>query len=540
MASLSVGNSQQLLAIFLVQFDVHKGNTIVWSHKDPAVEIDFEKDGLEFKAMPAGLHDRTGDVITFSTMDGKSGVLYQGISVFRRSKGRVLVSGIDRKSLSMYSLAILLSPAGPGDDNRYWVYTKDMDILLCEFIESLEAKNGLILDENRFAFQKFHNFYKAHGQLSLIDPSVNHPLHDTIEFFKTYGPNIFPLWRACILRKRVLLVDAGKNAVSLESMGNYVYIMSLLSSIPKDVFELIPHVYEKNIPVTSLYNVTLVDMETLESAESYIASTTDGIIAEKSQLYDIAAVITDCGQCELYEPIISSSFKDSTVKARFTHNDSVRYEFLRRALKIQDASPASAFEIGNPYLNRLRTVFNDDTAYGLLWWASAGSPAMVELENEPEGLRLIENWTISDSESDDEDDLPESGEGVSYTGASESANQDSDASYCSSSRRHRISTPVILVGYFHHLTRKLMSTVGNLIRIQNQATILTHEPDYALSTLLSQQTLQPIVIDPTDMTRMGLDPLSSHDRLFLVNFVTTWFGRRATINTISLSSCCCI
>lgn len=538
MASPSAGKGQQLLAIFLVHFEVHKGNTIVWSHKDPKVTIDFENDGLEFKAMPAGLHDRTGDVITFSTRDNDSGSLYQGISVFRRSKGRVLVSGIDRSSLSMYSLAILLSPASPGDDSRYWVYTKDMDLLLGEFVESLEAKADLGFDNNQFAFQKFHNFYKAHGQLSLVDPSINHPLHDTMEFFKTYGPNIFPLWRACILRKRVLLVDTGRNAVSLESMGNYVYIMSLLSNIPKDVVELIPSVYQKNIPPTALYNVTLVDITTLESADSYVASTTDGIIVEKSQLYDVAAVITDSGQCEVYEPIISSSFKDSTVKTRFTHNDSVRYEFLRRALKIQEAPPASAFEIGNPYLNRLRTVFNDDTAYGLLWWASAGSPAMVELENEPEGLRLIENWTISDSESDDDDGLPEPGESASYTDGSSSRHQDPDTSYSSTSRRHRINTPVVLVGYFHHLTRKLISTIGNLIRIQNQANILTQEPDYVLSTLLTQQTLEPIVIDPTDMTRMSLDPLSSHDRLFLVNFVATWFGRRATINTISLSGCC--
>lgn len=100
-----------ICAMFLAKFDVHTGYELKWFQ---SVDNDvYNSDGLEFKAMPSGLHSVESDTICFTHSKLSSpGILY-GLSVFKQNKHCRQVNkegAVDRSKVKLYSLGILIDP----------------------------------------------------------------------------------------------------------------------------------------------------------------------------------------------------------------------------------------------------------------------------------------------------------------------------------------------------------------------------------------------------------------------------------------------
>jgi len=65
-------------ALFLIDFDVKAGYTIVWKQAEPGLEIEGT---VEYKSLPSGLHTVQDDLIYFVHEDG-----YAGLSAFINSR----------------------------------------------------------------------------------------------------------------------------------------------------------------------------------------------------------------------------------------------------------------------------------------------------------------------------------------------------------------------------------------------------------------------------------------------------------------------
>ncbi|KAF9434446.1 hypothetical protein BGZ76_008010, partial [Entomortierella beljakovae] len=94
-------------AIFVVRFDTRKGNVLEWSNCIPGIELR----GVEFSALPSGLHDSSQDVIYFQ-LEGCIGV-----SVF----ANVPSSNVEHRGAQMVSVGVLVKPsAETGRCGQVW------------------------------------------------------------------------------------------------------------------------------------------------------------------------------------------------------------------------------------------------------------------------------------------------------------------------------------------------------------------------------------------------------------------------------------
>jgi hypothetical protein len=61
-AAAAAADVPPITALFLIDFDVKAGYTIVWKRADPGLELDGT---VEYKSLPSGLHTVTDDLIYF-------------------------------------------------------------------------------------------------------------------------------------------------------------------------------------------------------------------------------------------------------------------------------------------------------------------------------------------------------------------------------------------------------------------------------------------------------------------------------------------
>ena len=417
-----------------------------------------------------------------------------------------------------------------------------------------------------------------------LDPY--HPALSLPSFLDTFGPLVFPLYKAALLRKRILLVgqapveqacNFGRQLPRYHKLGTNmyspVYDISILSGIPSSVCDLLPL---EPLPsrLLPLFAVGVHDMPILAVGSrnqppnstiadngmdyGWVANTTDDILALKPHLYDTVITIPPAHTKDAKEkhwPRLEVK-KGTEIKA--TQRDLRRYQTLRRELR-RSHSPHSAHGSRSPAPSSLPFEHDQETyddassaldaelvepqswsalAYNsFMWWASAGEKRTDLNEEEEYDAALLRHF--ESSYSDRSPTRPRS------SGRSPAMEFAAD--------HQGLGLEMRIIAYFHRLTTLILKTLADIIdasdsdyeppssptappqSIPNEDTNEDTHPLLKSSTPPEEKP--PIPINAEDMSRMGLDIWSESDRLFVRELVSFYWGRRADVRGGGLEWC---
>ncbi|KAG9996928.1 hypothetical protein KCU72_g19361, partial [Aureobasidium melanogenum] len=335
--------------------------------------------------------------------------------------------------------------------------------------------------------------------------SQDHPAMSLAHHLHVFGPLIFPLQRAALLKKSILIMSSAP----VQSACNLVYNLSVLSNIPPSAAEMAGK-KEALYPLRPLFNVGIHDIDNLSQLaskskpqNSWIACSTDDILATKSKLYDVLVELppqtSDTSAARRWPRIRTSTGQD--IKA--TQRDLRRYYTLKRELnRVQhqsktysdgeaDDSVDDNQSESAPLVPSLQDKIADSDQYiqlegesklvepsswasiaytSFLWWASAGEKDTLLNDEACQDARLI-------------DDLPLPAPSKHNPGSGKrrsSAHDELEGINVKSQ-----SVAVILIAYAHRLTTLVMETLTEIVEAAdaeaehgNEGTITIHSEDF--------------------------------------------------------------
>ncbi|RCI03890.1 hypothetical protein CU098_012764, partial [Rhizopus stolonifer] len=138
------------------------------------------------------------------------------------------------------------------------------------------------------------------------------------DLIRQFGPHIFVLWKAALLRKRIMLL----NTPPMEIACKYVHLIRLLGQVPP--------VFQKKVgQIEAKFAMGVNDIPQLEK-QYQKKSTPDSIFQMKTELYDILVKMpASCGthHARIYNgelPVMSSR----TVATEYNAADLIRYQIM--------------------------------------------------------------------------------------------------------------------------------------------------------------------------------------------------------------------
>jgi hypothetical protein len=335
-----------------------------------------------------------------------------------------------------------------------------------------------------------------------------------------------------------------------------------------------------------------LDEENQDSAGSWIACTTDGILEMKTNLYDVLITLPSSHSADAPERIwpkverIKDKIKSPILA---TQRDLKRYRALRSALRRVNTSRPTSRGGGRDDTSSTRRFpeFTDpsseagddlpqtsdeqdemvvervswpELAYtSFMWWASAGEQQDSFLSRQEEAdedetiplLSLFGNWNKSKGRSSDSDGgSDEDEDDADRTTAIDMENSTSSLprrriNRHSIYRRRSTSTgplntePALdVVTYFHRLTTRFFTIL---------ASVLDHQQELDSSSIVNNEQqilpnkvgddLEALYISTQDMQRLGLDVWSANDHEFLTGMCKRWFGRDVKLEKPGVDLC---
>jgi len=336
-------------------------------------------------------------------------------------------------------------------------------------------------------------------------------------------------------------------------------------------------------------------------AGSWVATTTDGVLYIKKDLYDVVIRMPPLHSNMASERVWPRIEYSSTgEEMRATQRDLSRYRALRNSLRryIHPEEPfldddddedsddnnttarndtvQSISTSRNDTFNRrpsIRTMKNykddnDDASSSIeervcekttwpqvaytsfLWWASAGEHYYNTAEEDSEGLE------VDISANNDEND--------NHTDSSPLIMQQPPIIPLSQQRRR--STTLSLAGfldsngalgnaemdiiaYFHRMTTRILGTLADLVDASNQhgdEPLPSHSPSSSPTTTHTytssggdeaSRNKNEVVITTEDMLRLGLDQFSENDEKFVKELAEKYFEREVVIEKLGLTMC---
>lgn len=215
-------------AVFLIEFDVKAGYTLTWKAAQPGIELEGT---VEYKSLPSGAHTVTDDLIYF-VHEG-----YAGLSAFVNAP----IQDTESRNARMLAVGVLV-PLSYGRLGRAWRHAEGLKEMASKIVVS--GKEVSILEQywekNRARDESTEQDPQASRE-SLDSPSVTfqdqpkppkkqkpitrnrsasdgtgllapghklspfHPAWSLTALLDTLGPLIFPIHRAALLRKRILI-----------------------------------------------------------------------------------------------------------------------------------------------------------------------------------------------------------------------------------------------------------------------------------------------------------------------------------------------
>lgn len=386
----------------LAAFDVLRGHKVVWT--DQPAQLDAAPH-IEFKVIPSGLHERDEDAVYF--VCGK----FHGIARYACRRPQ---QPSDRRDVHMYSLASLV----PLSQKLPWHQEFLLKNELAKFLRSLDLqvlRNDLRITTSR------------------VFGDQCHPILALNMFMHVYGPSMFAMWKAGLSRQRTLLAPI--SGVSLRHMCQFTYIGAQISAIPEDVAVLLPcwqryagyqaqghqrqagpsvpsletpndladqtQESSDSVPVAQvqcLYNVTLNDLQFLQSADSFWATTTDLILLSPQRDACDCYIEPDKLVDLSWSTEVFSSYRD---RHRYRHViGAYSTDIVPRAdpessepSSLESTLPSSVSKSGASNFSSKFDMLLDSCVNGLVWWATAGESARIEEVNprtqESDAVRVI-------------------------------------------------------------------------------------------------------------------------------------------------------
>ncbi|KAI4740600.1 hypothetical protein E4T50_08960 [Aureobasidium sp. EXF-12298] len=528
-----------IAALFLVVFDRKVGCVMECTpDKQPADDGPVELDGVvEYKSLPSGLHNCDSDLVYFVHEQ------YAGISAFANRPAH------ESERNAHFAAVGVLVPLTYGRLGRSWLHAHQLRRLVANIVDDTDNTHELqeYWEHNRLATHDEADPDLGHNSTqrkrrALSDATGFHPANPTLSEdhpamslahdLDTFGPLIFPLQRAALLKKRILIITP----TPVQPACNLVYNLSVLSNIPPSAADLAS---EKDAlyPLRPLFNVGIRDIDYLTQLatnptpqNSWIACSSDDILAAKSKLYDVLVELPqrtlDMPAAKQWPSVRTAAGED--IKA--TQRDLRRYYTLKRELnrlryqsqtyhngeagESTDDDPSESA----PLVPSKEDGENDADQYiqlegeskvvepsswasiaytSFLWWASAGEKDALLDDEACQDARLL-------------DDLPlpaPSKQGLS-SGRRSSSVHDEVAGV---DERFQ-SVAVTLIAYAHRLTTLVMETLGEMVEA---ADVEARDGEEGTISIHSE-----------DLRRMGLDEWSQSDGEFVKEMAVLYFGRK--------------
>ncbi|KAI2630766.1 hypothetical protein GGR54DRAFT_168700 [Hypoxylon sp. NC1633] len=572
-------------ALFLINFDVKAGYTISWKASRPGVELEGV---VEYKSLPSGLHTVSEDLIYF-VHDG-----FAGLSAFINAP----VEDTETRNARMLAVGVLV-PLSYGRLGRAWRHAESLKAMASAL--AVTSKDTSSLEQY---WQKNQIRDEAKDESAVESPSANpqtpsklpqgharnrsasdgtallppghrlspfHPAWSLTKLLDTFGPLIFPIHRAALLRKRILI----SSHAPVQEACNFVYDISILSNIPQPTFDILsasspPH------RLRPLFSIGVHDIPFLvddakpgqnidgppetgnmEAGTGWIACTTDSILAKKDTLWDVLVTMP---------PPYSSNAKHRAwpkleaplgVPIKATQRDLRRFRSLMAGLARLQASPGTSPvtprtlappDTSDPFLDEAeeREVVEPLSwtalAYnGFMWWASAGEQARSEqAEESAHDADLFAELASPSMRMEREAGGPRSAD-LSTSVASLLTRR---ASAAPTAAPDEARAELAIIAYFHRLTTQILGTLADVV----ESTSDEDESESDVegmgigSALLGRPPTrevdaQGIRIGSEAVARMGLDVWSATDAEFARAVVAAYFGRRASVEGKGVEVC---
>ncbi|RYP05353.1 hypothetical protein DL764_003846 [Monosporascus ibericus] len=419
-------------ALFLIEFDVKAGYTVSWKAGQPGIELEGE---VEYKSLPSGLHTVSDDLIYF-VHDR-----YAGLSAFVNAP----VEDSEARNARMLAVGALV-PLSYGRLGRAWKHAEGLKELASRL--AANAKETNLLEEYWEKHQagksettepetslpknmpaspaisvqipaktppRGHTRNRSMSDgTALLPPdhklSPYHPARSLTRLLDTFGPLIFPIQRAALLRKRILI----SCHAPVHEICNFVYNISILSNIPLSTVELLSASFPPH-RLKPLFTVGVHDIpflmagakpSTNDTGAGWVACTTDSILATKDTLCDMLITMPGQHAAHAKERVWPTIECPRGVPVKATQRDLRRYRALRTGLtRLQQPSctvsptAPSSFSTANTEPDSSnkkgkKSKKTADEAYelteddehriveplswaalaysGFMWWASAG------------------------------------------------------------------------------------------------------------------------------------------------------------------------
>ncbi|GAB1320762.1 hypothetical protein MFIFM68171_10972 [Madurella fahalii] len=364
-------------ALFLIDFDVKAGYTIVWKRAVTGLELEGT---VEYKSLPSGLHTVPEDLIYF-VHDGS----HAGLSAFVNTP----TDEEETRHARMIAVGVLV-PLSYGRLGRAWRHAEGLKEiaaklaadrtqthLLEEYWEMAGARETSVpqplkdtplaspvfsLKTSRAGLGKGHARNRsASDGTALIPPghrlSPFHPAWSLTSLLDTFGPLIFPIHRAALLRKRILI----SCHAPVHEICNFVYDISVLSNIPLSVCDVI----DPSAPVQRLrplFTIGVHDISYLlehqaalkrasqdddqddpinldDASAGWVACTTDSILAMKEGLWDMLITMPPVYSANAKQRVWPTVECPKGVPVKATQRDLRRFRSLSVGLARLAAQP---------------------------------------------------------------------------------------------------------------------------------------------------------------------------------------------------------
>ncbi|KAI5274621.1 hypothetical protein E4T47_02352 [Aureobasidium subglaciale] len=493
---------------------------------------------VEYKSLPSGLHNCESDLVYFVHEQ------YAGISAFANRPAH------ESERNAHFAAVGVLVPLTYGRLGRSWLHARQLRHLVGDIVDHDDSSLHVLeeyWDQNRVP--SIDGQEAEHGEPSsqrkrraLSDAAGLHPSNPTLSHdhpamslarhLDTFGPLVFPLQRATLLKKRILIMSPAP----VHDACNLVYNLSVLSNIPPLAADAARH-KEALYPLRPLFNVGIRDIDYLSQLAakskphmSWIACSTDDILGTKSSLYDVLVELPNHQSPDVKQwPRIRTSTGED-VKA--TQRDLRRYYTLKRELnKVQhprptayhdteDESPEADNDSDSAPLNPSKPeALNELDQYvqlegesslvepsswasiaytSFLWWASAGEKDALLDDEACQDARLLDDLPLQITSKHD-----------SSSGRKHPSTYDKAEGVDLSSQ----SVAVTLIAYAHRITTMVMETLAEIIEAADA------ESEHGGESTIT------ITIHSEDMRRMGLDEWSHSDGDFVKEMAALYFAR---------------
>ncbi|KAI9789554.1 MAG: hypothetical protein M1816_005961 [Peltula sp. TS41687] len=572
----------QLAALFVVKFDVRKGYTLDWHRSISGVKLE---DAVEYKCLPSGLHTVKQDLVYF-VHEG-----YAGVSAFASSPAPERV-----RNASLLAVGVLV-PLGLGRLGKCWRHAETLK----RFARTV-SQNGEDTDEEQRKLKDLAMYWSEHrfpdsddqsnshaplrsplggkskgnspggaasshtnhrnrsvSVTTVLGPSAlplsaYHPALSMWDLIDTFGPLLFPLYRAALLRKRILFVGQAP----IEQACNFVYDLSVLSSIPSLVNNVLAD--ENPARLRSLFAIGVHDISFLEeiaqidstkqlrhtsgyhsssgSLQGWVACTTDTVLATKRSLYDMVVYLPR--DAEQRDQKVWPKIETCTgAEIRATQRDSRRYNTLMKGLL---SSKGNSRRDGTGLLGQGTDGQYDDLAAPAIPDSARDYSTVDEMPVEPMSWSALgyssfmwwasagEQQADFDSETAADETLMEGLESIDSRNLTAAGSNEQEALDGRSTDPHSALPALPLIVYFRRLTSTMLSTVSEIIDSAN-------DEEEEETAIYEEQQGRELKLNVSDISRLGLDVWSSGDVLFVKEFVAQYFDREAEVESIKVECC---